>query len=110
MVLGAVGLFWNDRAFHKRRIWNHSLKSHIAEVMSSFSHYTRTGQLLGNIIKMIAATSESTSVPFTDCRYSNRDFATVISYSEYSAIQQSSPLMRNHTISHEAHAVARTGY
>lgn len=87
MVLGAVGLFWNDRDFHRRRMWNHSLKSHITEVMSSFSHYTRTGQLLGNVIKMIAATSESTSVPFTNCRYGNCDFSTVFSYSEYSAIQ-----------------------
>lgn len=61
MVLGAVVFFYSDRDFHRRKTWNPSLKSHIAEVMSSTSHCARTGCLLGNVIEILAAISESTS-------------------------------------------------
>lgn len=92
MVLGAVVLFCSDRDFRRRKMWNPSLKSHIAEAMSSASCRARTGRLLGNVIEMLAAASESISAPFTNCRYDNRDFYVVFSDGECSAAQQSSLL------------------
>ncbi|KAM9614696.1 uncharacterized protein ACIBXB_021573 [Morphnus guianensis] len=57
-----------DRDFRRGKMWNPSLKSHIAEAMSSASCCASTGRLLGNVTEMLAAASESTSAPFTNCR------------------------------------------
>lgn len=62
-------------------MWNPSLKSHIAEVMSPASYCARTGRLLGKVAEMLAVASAC-----------NRDFCLVFPDGECSPAQQSSLL------------------